>query len=775
MFHARAIVFLLCILTIAYTGFADVKLPACFSDHMVIQREAKVAVWGTAEPAEKITIAFGGQQKLVTADADGRWLAQLEAMPASAESRELAITGKNAVVFRDVLVGEVWLASGQSNMDFTVAKTAKYYFAGTKNEAEEVAAANHPRLRMFTADWTMRAEPQRDVVGTWKVCTPENVREFSAVAYFFARELQRQLDVPVGILTCTCGASTAEAWVSREALAAQPELRPKLEKFDTAVAAFAGNDSARAGFERAMQRWQENAAKASAEGRNPPRKPKDPDPVQDQHNPTVLFNGMIAPIIPYTIRGALWYQGESSSADAAIYPRLQGTLVTDWRTRWGLGEFPFYYVQLAANNAAKPEPGNSRLASFREAQRQALATPNTGMIVTIDVGEEKNVHPRNKQDVGLRFAKLALAKTYGRPIEFSGPVLTALSSEGAALRAKFTHVAGGLVAKDGPLQQFAIAGSDRKWVWADARVDGDSVLVSNPKIPTPVALRYAWADFPAGANLYNSEGLPAEPFEAVLPGAEASAKPASTALTDPPAKRTDPTLFLIGDSTVKNGTSGFEGWGKPIANYFDPAKVAIENAALGGRSSRSYLREGLWDKVVAKLQAGDFVIMQFGHNDGGPMDEGKARASIKGNGDETREVTIKETGAKETVLSYGGYLRRYIADTKAKGATPIVCSPIPRNIWKEGKLTRAAADYGKWANEAAQAGGAEFIDLNEIIAARYEALGQEKVRAEFFTAADHTHTTPAGADANAACVVEGIRALKDCPLRDFLAAKSGDH
>jgi lysophospholipase L1-like esterase len=226
---------------------------------------------------------------------------------------------------------------------------------------------------------------------------------------------------------------------------------------------------------------------------------------------------------------------------------------------------------------------------------------------------------------------------------------------------------------------------------------------------------------------------------------------------------------------VKNGTSGFEGWGKPIANYFDPAKVAIENAALGGRSSRSYLREGLWDKVVAKLQAGDFVIMQFGHNDGGPMDEGKARASIKGNGDETREVTIKETGAKETVLSYGGYLRRYIADTKAKGATPIVCSPIPRNIWKEGKLTRAAADYGKWANEAAQAGGAEFIDLNEIIAARYEALGQEKVRAEFFTAADHTHTTPAGADANAACVVEGIRALKDCPLRDFLAAKSGDH
>jgi lysophospholipase L1-like esterase len=235
--------------------------------------------------------------------------------------------------------------------------------------------------------------------------------------------------------------------------------------------------------------------------------------------------------------------------------------------------------------------------------------------------------------------------------------------------------------------------------------------------------------------------------------------------------RERPTLFLIGDSTVKNGTKGLEGWGTPLAKYFDPSKIAVENAALGGRSSRSYLREGLWEKVVAKLQPGDFVIMQFGHNDGGPMDEGKARASIKGSGGEKREVTIKETGEVETVRSYGGYLRQYIADAKAKGATAIVCSPVPRNIWKDGKVARAAADYGKWAGEAAQAGGALFIDLNELIARRYEALGEDKVRAEFFTAADHTHTTPSGADVNAECVVDGIRALKDCPLRDTLAGK----
>lgn len=758
------------LLALTISAIADIRMPACFSDHMVLQREAKVTIWGTAHAGEVVAVEFAGQKQTATAGADGAWRVQLAPLPASAEGRNLTVTGKNTLTFRDVLVGEVWLASGQSNMDFTVAKTAKYYFAGTKNEAEEVAAAKHPRLRMFTAEWTMRAEPQRDVAGTWKVCTPENVREFSAVAYFFAREVQLQLDVPIGILTCTYGASTAEAWVSREALAAPTELRAKLEKFDTAVTAFAANDNARAGFERATQRWEEAAAKAKAEGRNAPRKPKNPDPVQDQHHPAVLFNGMIAPIIPYAIRGALWYQGESSTADAAIYPQLQGALVADWRARWGLGEFPFYYVQLAANNAPKPEPGNSRLASFREAQRQALATPNTGMVVAIDMGEEKDVHPRNKQDVGLRLARLALAKTYGRPVEYSGPVFASLAAAGATLRVKFTHVAAGLVAKDGPLKQFAIAGTDRKWVWAEARIEGDSVRVSNAAIAAPIGVRYAWADFPAGANLYNSEGLPAGPFEATLPGHEASAKPAAAAIPEPPAKRDRPTLFLIGDSTVKNGTNGLEGWGTPIAKYFDPAKIAVENAALGGRSSRTFLREGLWEKVAAKLQPGDFVIMQFGHNDGGPIDEGKARASIKGNSDETREVTIKESGAKETVRSYGGYLRQYIADAKAKGATPIVCSLIPRNLWQDGKVARAANDFGKWAAEAAQAGNAFFIDLNEIAAKRYEADGMTKVQAESFTATDHTHTTPAGANVNAACVVEGTRGLKDCPLRDYLAA-----
>ncbi len=229
-----------------------------------------------------------------------------------------------------------------------------------------------------------------------------------------------------------------------------------------------------------------------------------------------------------------------------------------------------------------------------------------------------------------------------------------------------------------------------------------------------------------------------------------------------------PTLFLIGDSTVKNGAKGQVGWGTVIGHYFDDQKIRVENRALGGRSSRSYLREGLWDKVLAELQPGDFVIMQFGHNDNGPLDAEKARASVKGNGDEAQEVTIKETGVKETVHSYGWYLRNYIDGTKSKGATPIVCSLVPRNLWVDGKVTRASNDFAKWAREAAQQGGASFIDLNEIIGSRYDTEGEQKVASEYFTTIDHTHTNQTGAEVNAACVVEGIRSLKECPLREYL-------
>jgi lysophospholipase L1-like esterase len=236
---------------------------------------------------------------------------------------------------------------------------------------------------------------------------------------------------------------------------------------------------------------------------------------------------------------------------------------------------------------------------------------------------------------------------------------------------------------------------------------------------------------------------------------------------DDPKPRT-PTLFIIGDSTVKTGTKGQQGWGTPIANLFDKNKIKVENRALGGRSSRTFITEGLWDKVLADLQPGDFVLMQFGHNDGGSLTDGRGRASLKGNGDETQEVTLPNSDKKEVVHTYGWYMRKYVKDAKEKGATPIVLSPIPRNIWKDDKVARASNDYGKWAAEAAKAEKALFVDLNEIIAKRYEKEGQEKVKTEYFGSADHTHTTPAGAEVNAACVVEGLKELKDCPLCKLL-------
>lgn len=245
---------------------------------------------------------------------------------------------------------------------------------------------------------------------------------------------------------------------------------------------------------------------------------------------------------------------------------------------------------------------------------------------------------------------------------------------------------------------------------------------------------------------------------------------ATAARADDKPAAAKPTLYLIGDSTVRNGTKGQVGWGDPIADLFDKSKIDVRNRALGGRSSRTFLTEGLWQKVLDNLKPGDFVIMQFGHNDGGPLTGGRNRASIKGNGDETQDVPNPTTGEKETVHSYGWYLRKYIVDAKSKGATPIVCSLIPRNMWKEGKVNRAANDYGKWAAEAAKSGGALFIDLNQIIADKYDSMGPDKVLAQYFTPADHTHTSADGAKLNAACVVEGIRSLKDCPLAGYLAS-----
>ncbi|HWB86590.1 MAG TPA: sialate O-acetylesterase [Bryobacteraceae bacterium] len=478
---------------------ADVKPSALFSDHMVLQSGMSVPIWGTASPGEQVTVTLNGQERSAATAENGKWMVRLKNLKAGGPF-EMTIAGKNTITVKDVLVGEVWLGSGQSNMAFTVSK-ARAYYAGVNNEAEEIAAANYPQIRMFTGRDSKAYEPQTEIQGQWLICNPENVPGFSAVGYFFARDLQREIQKPIGILTLAFGASTAEAWIPREAMAADPLLKPMLDNFDAAVKFYRTDPNAPPS--------QGPAIPQTINARPGPAPKRQRDPVQNQHYPTVLFNGMINPAIPYAIRGVIWYQGESivgGDAGVALYPHVQATLIKTWRKLWGEGEFPFYIVQLAALQNISNNP------HVREGQAAVLSLPNTGMAVTIDIGDPKNVHPKDKQDLGDRLTRIALAHVYGRKIEYSGPMYESMKIEGNTIHLKFSHLGGGLVAKGGPLKWFVIAGDDQKFVTADAKIEGNTVVVSSPQVSSPAAVRYAWDNYPEGCNLYNVAGLPAAPF-----------------------------------------------------------------------------------------------------------------------------------------------------------------------------------------------------------------------------------------------------------------------
>jgi sialate O-acetylesterase len=446
-----------------------------------------------------VTVTLNGQKQTATTGADGKWMVRLTDLKAGGPY-EMTIAGSNTITVKDVLVGEVWLGSGQSNMEFTVSqKVAR--FAGLLNEEQEIAAANYPKLRMFKGKQAKTYDPQASVDGQWLVCSPETVPGFSAVGYLFGRNLQKELDVPVGILTLAFGASTAESWVPREAMAADPLLKPMLDKFDAAVQFFRANPKAPG--DQAPQPPQTINARVGP----PPKQQR--DPVQDQHQPTVLFNGMINPAIPYAIRGAIWYQGESivgGSNGITLYPHVMETMVKTWRKLWGQGDFPFYAVQLPALQNISNNP------RVREGQAAIASLPNAGFAVTIDIGEPTNVHPHNKAPLGDRLMRIALANVYHKNVEYSGPVYESMQIEVSTIRIKFSHLGGGLVAKDGPLKWFQISGADRQFVDAEAKIDGDSVVVSRKDVTMPEHVRYAWVNYPDGCNLFNAAGLPAAPF-----------------------------------------------------------------------------------------------------------------------------------------------------------------------------------------------------------------------------------------------------------------------
>ncbi len=628
-------------LALASAASADVRLPGVFSDHMVLQRDKPLAVWGRADAGEKVTVGLAGHSANTTADASGSWSVKLAALPAGGP-HEMTVTANNTLTFRDVLVGEVWLCSGQSNMQWSLKDAA--------DGAREVAEAVHPEIRLVTVNSAQSLTPQADApTSGWAACTPESAASFSAVGYFFGRGLHRELGVPIGLINSSWGGTVCEAWTSAATLKTLPDFAPRVAFVEKIAASgavvdwnkeIAGwwtrNDPApavgtgwtSADFDSSSwssmtlpTQWEYagllnydgiawfrkeftlpetwngrnlmlhlgkiddmdttyiNGVKVGSAndsnairnypvpaallkpGRNvvavsvldtalnggitgpapdmrlelpgatgeaaiplagewryrtviPLSKLEPlPEPVGSSPNVcTVIHNRMIAPLTSYAIRGAIWYQGESNVSRAHQYRTLFPAMIQDWRRAWG-DDIAFGFVQLANFLTPSKDPGESCWAELREAQAMALKLPKTGMAVAIDIGTAGDIHPKNKQDVGHRLALWAWAKVYGRPVVYSGPVYRSMTVEGNTIRIAFDHIGSGLEAKGGePLRQFAIAGEDQKFVWADARIDGETIVVSSPHVPHPAAVRYAWADNPEGCNLTNKENLPASPF-----------------------------------------------------------------------------------------------------------------------------------------------------------------------------------------------------------------------------------------------------------------------
>ncbi len=500
-----ALVLSLVLLSIGCAKTAPVRLPGVFSDHMVVQRGTEVPVWGWTEPGARVTVQMGSARAVTEATEGGRFQVCLPPQEAGGP-RTLTVTSENTVWVRDVLVGDVWICSGQSNMAWPVSRAA--------NAEKEIARATYPHLRLFTVKRTAAAKPEANCQGSWARCGPETVGGFSAVGYFFGRALRKHLDVPVGLVNTSWGGTPSEAWTSPKTVKRVDAFDPIVKRWNEQIAAY---PEQKAKWETTkadrLAKWKEAAAKAKAAGKKPPRRPRPPrDPTLDPHRPSVLFNGMIAPLLPMRIRGAIWYQGESNAGRAYQYRTIFPAMIRDWRARWGQGDFPFLFVQLANFKKRQDQPGDSAWAELREAQAMALDLPNTAQAVIIDIGEAGNIHPKNKQDVGKRLALAARAVAYGEDVTCSGPMYKSMKVEDGKVRLAFDHTDGGLVAGGGgPLKGFAVAGKDKTWHWAHAEIDGDTVVVSCKDVADPLAVRYAWADNPE-CNLTNQAGLPASPF-----------------------------------------------------------------------------------------------------------------------------------------------------------------------------------------------------------------------------------------------------------------------
>ncbi|MCG8598908.1 MAG: hypothetical protein MI807_02090 [Verrucomicrobiales bacterium] len=509
-----ALILLVATVSLPPSASSALELHPLFTDHGVLQQELPVPVWGTAESGEKVTVSFAEQTVSAKADQKGEWMAILAPLVASAEPAQLTATaGEKSIVVSDILVGEVWVASGQSNMAQSVSRT--FQAEATGKEAEEGKFRN---VRLFRVPVAGADERTETVNAEWTETDPASVSRFSAVGFFFGAGLSEDRSVPVGIIQSANGGTNAYSWINSETRDKDPAAEETRKYY---AAALKAHPAARAKYEKALAAWKEKAKAARAAGEKfttrSPRPPQGPD---NPKRPSGHYNAMIAPLQPYVIRGAIWYQGEANSR-VPFYPGyrdLMFALVEDWRTDWAAAsggkterrDFPFYLVQLPNFAGGSPEgwPGirEQMLRFWQEGK-------NTGMVVAIDKGEADDIHPRDKKPVGERLARFARANTYGEDIVFSGPIYKSVRIEGDAAHLTFDHTGGGLKSFDGEdLRHFEIAGTDQKFHPATATISGDGLIVRSAEVPEPRAVRYAWKTNPEKINFGNEEGLPASPF-----------------------------------------------------------------------------------------------------------------------------------------------------------------------------------------------------------------------------------------------------------------------
>lgn len=509
------------LLALAPLARADVKLHPLFCDNMVLQRDAKVPVWGTASPGENVEVVYDEMPREIApnsqaavikasavADEAGKWKVELPAIKASFLG-QLIVKGKNVVTITNVAVGDVWICSGQSNMEWKLAGLNR------EDQGKKVAeGAKNANIRFFTVPNVTAMKPQSTIVanektkeGMWLPCTPENALNFSAVGYFFGRDLQKALNVPIGLIDSDWGGTPAEAWTSMEGLQAEPSLKHYIDAHTNT-----NKEKADKAYEAALEAYKKAAEKAKAEGKKAPQAPRKPmGDGENSHTPTVLYNGMIAPLLPYAIKGAIWYQGESNGGRAQEYRTLFPAMISDWRKKWGY-EFPFFAVQLAPFQA----DGSAKVsyAELRDAQTFATKKlPKVGMAVITDSGEETDIHPQRKEPAGARLALAARAIAYGEKIEYSGPTFKEMKIDGSQAVVGFDHVGGGLAVKGDTLAGFTVCGEDKVFHPAKAEIKGDKVVVMCDAVTKPVAVRFGWVNFAKPElNFFNKAGLPAVPF-----------------------------------------------------------------------------------------------------------------------------------------------------------------------------------------------------------------------------------------------------------------------